>query len=39
MEEHRLTLSDEKVLRRIFSPKRNEAVGCWRKLHNEELQR
>jgi hypothetical protein len=25
------------VLRRIFGPKRNEVIGGWRKLHNEEL--
>jgi hypothetical protein len=25
------------VLRRIFGPKRGEATGEWRKLHNEEL--
>jgi hypothetical protein len=25
------------VLRRIFGPKRDEMVGGWRKLHNEEL--
>jgi hypothetical protein len=25
------------VLRRIFAPKRDEATGEWRKLHNEEL--
>jgi hypothetical protein len=26
-----------RVLRRIFGPKRNEVIGDWRKLHNEEL--
>jgi hypothetical protein len=25
------------VLKRIFGPKRNEVMGDWRKLHNEEL--
>jgi hypothetical protein len=25
------------VLRRIFGPRRDEAMGDWRKLHNEEL--
>jgi hypothetical protein len=25
------------VLRRIFGPKRDEATGGWRKLHNEEI--
>jgi hypothetical protein len=28
---------ENRVLRRIFGPKRDEATGCWRKLHNEEL--
>jgi hypothetical protein len=28
---------DNRVLRRIFGPKRDEATGEWRKLHNEEL--
>ena len=31
-EEHRL-----RVLRRVFGPKRDEATGEWRKLHNKEL--
>jgi hypothetical protein len=26
-----------RVLRRIFVPKRNELTGDWRKLHNKEL--
>ena len=26
-----------RVLRRVFGPKRNEVTGEWRKLHNEEL--
>jgi hypothetical protein len=25
------------ILRRIFGPKRDEVIGEWRKLHNEEL--
>jgi hypothetical protein len=29
---------ENKVLRRIFRPKREEVMGGWRKLHNEELQ-
>jgi hypothetical protein len=28
---------ENKVLRRIFGPKRNEVKGRWRKLHNKEL--
>jgi hypothetical protein len=28
---------ENRVLRRIFGPKRDEATGEWRKLHNEEL--
>jgi hypothetical protein len=29
---------ENRVLRRIFGPKRDEVTGEWRKLHNEELQ-
>ena len=36
-EEHRLKLSENRVLRRIFGPKRDGVAGEWRKLHNEEL--
>jgi hypothetical protein len=36
-EEHRLGVFENSVLRRIFGPKRDEATGEWRKLHNEEL--
>jgi hypothetical protein len=36
-EEHRLTVFEKRVLRRIFRPKRDEVTGGWRKLHNEEL--
>jgi hypothetical protein len=28
---------ENRVLRRIFGPKRNEVTGGWRKLHNDEL--
>jgi hypothetical protein len=35
--EHRLRVSENKVLRRIFGPKKDEVTGGWRKLHNEEL--
>jgi hypothetical protein len=28
---------ENRVLRRIFGPKRDEETGGWRKLHNEEL--
>jgi len=28
---------ENRVLRRIFGPKRNEVTGEWRKLHNKEL--
>jgi hypothetical protein len=35
-EEHRLRISENRVLRRIFGPKR-EVDGSWRKLHNDEL--
>ena len=33
----RLTMFENRVLRRIFVPKRDEVTGEWRKLHNEEL--
>jgi hypothetical protein len=36
-EEHRLRVFGNRVLRRIFGPKREEVTGEWRKLHNEEL--
>jgi hypothetical protein len=35
-EEHRLRVSENRVLRRIFGPNREED-GSWRKLHNDEL--
>jgi hypothetical protein len=28
---------ENRVLRRIFGPKRDRVTGEWRKLHNEEL--
>jgi hypothetical protein len=36
-EEHRLRVFVNRVLRRIFVPKRIEVKEAWRKLHNEEL--
>jgi hypothetical protein len=36
-EERRLRVFENRVLRRIFGAKRDEATGVWRKLHNEEL--
>jgi hypothetical protein len=36
-EEQRLRVFENRVLRRIFGPKRDEATGEWRRLHNEEL--
>jgi hypothetical protein len=36
-EEHRLRVFENRVLRGIFGPKRDEVTGEWRKLHNEEL--
>ena len=35
--ERRLRVFGNRVLRRIFGPKRDEVKGEWRKLHNEEL--
>ena len=37
MEERRLRVFENRVLRRIFGPKRDEVTGEWRKLHIEEL--
>jgi hypothetical protein len=36
-EEQILRVFENRVLRRIFGPKRYEATGDWRRLHNEEL--
>ena len=36
-EERRLRVFENRVLRRIFGPKRDRVTGEWRKLHNEEL--
>jgi hypothetical protein len=36
-EEGRLRVFGNRVLGRIFGPKRDEVTGEWRKLHNEEL--
>jgi hypothetical protein len=36
-EEHRLRVFDNRVLRRIFGPNRDDMSGGWRKPHNEEL--
>jgi hypothetical protein len=36
-EEQRLRVFENRVLRRIFGPKRDKVTGEWRSLHNEEL--
>jgi hypothetical protein len=36
-EESRLRVFENRVLRRIFGPKRDEVTGEWRRLHNKEL--
>jgi hypothetical protein len=36
-EEHKLRVFENRLLRRIFGPKRDEVAGEWRKLHNKEL--
>jgi hypothetical protein len=36
-EEHKLRAFENRVLRRMFGPKRDRVTGEWRKLHNEEL--
>jgi hypothetical protein len=35
--ELRLRVFENRVLKRIFGPKREEVAGGWRRLHNEEL--
>jgi hypothetical protein len=35
--EHRSRVVENRMLRRIFGPKRNGVIGEWTKLHNEEL--
>jgi hypothetical protein len=37
MEERRLRAFENRVLRKIFGPKREDVTGEWSKLHNEEL--
>ena len=34
-EEHRLRVFENRLLRRVFGPKRDDVTGEWRKLHNE----
>jgi hypothetical protein len=36
-EEHWLRVSENRVLRRILGPERDEVTGEWRRLHNKEL--
>jgi hypothetical protein len=36
-EEHRRSVFENRVLRGVFGPKRDEVTGEWRRLHNEEL--
>jgi hypothetical protein len=36
-EEHRLKVFENRVLRRIFGPKRDDEIGGGRKMYNEEL--
>jgi hypothetical protein len=36
-EEHRLRVFENRVLRKMFVPKRGGVTGEWRRLHNEEL--
>jgi hypothetical protein len=37
-EEHKLRVVENRVLRRIFRPKRDGVRRVWRNLHNEEMQ-
>ena len=36
-DERRVRVFENRVLRRVFGPKRGEVTGEWRKVHNEEL--
>ena len=36
-EGRRLTVFENRMLRRVFGPRRGDVTGEWRKLHNEEL--
>jgi hypothetical protein len=36
-EERRLRVFENRVLGKVFGPKRDEVTGEWRKVHNEEL--
>jgi hypothetical protein len=36
-EKRRLGAFENRVLRRVFGPKKDEVAGEWRKQHNEEL--
>jgi hypothetical protein len=36
-EERRLKVFENRVLKRVFGPNRDEETGGWRKLHNEEI--
>jgi hypothetical protein len=37
IEEHRQRMFENRMLRRVFGLKREEVVGCSRRLHSEEL--
>ena len=36
-EERKLRVFENRMLRKIFGPRRDEVTGEWRRLHNEEL--
>jgi hypothetical protein len=36
-EDYRLSVFENRIVRRIFGPKRDDVIGFWRKPHNEEL--
>jgi hypothetical protein len=36
-EDHRLSLFEDRVLRKTDGPKRDEVTGEWKRLHNEEF--
>jgi hypothetical protein len=37
VEKHMLSVFVNRVLRKIFGPKREDVTGCWRRLYNDEV--
>jgi hypothetical protein len=37
MKKHKMTMYDNRALRKIFGPKKDEVTEEWKRLHNEDL--